>query len=240
MQLQMEMTERDKKLLYRLGLVVIGAVFVLGSFRPLYRALTEKNESIAAAEETKRVLDNKIVLLPGLEESHAQSQAAIDELMALYYEPMNSAQIDKMLTDYMLSKGLLIRDMNIQTSDSTVVFEPYVNSKAGKELSGASSVSADQAASGSGESGSTQVSDTSASGIYAVNVSMKVTGSDASVTAMLDDFDSLRPKARLVSCRWSGSGSTGDINDEGILEFKESDEVQLEMSVQLFMTGLPQ
>lgn len=263
MQIQMDMTERDKKLLYRLGIVVILAIFILLAIRPLYISMKEKDEDIAAAEETKQILDEKCAMLPGLQEIDANLQTEIQELQSDYYEPMYSAQIDELLTNYMLGKGLMAKDMVISMPTSTVAMEPYVNSEAGKKAAGIITEEAETEAEitteleseeteetteteSSVDSGTesiasitnTEVTDTTASGIYAVTVSMKVQGTDENITKMLDDIDGLRPSTRVVSCKWEAVGKEAVQNEDGEIELQESENQQLQLTLQLFMTGL--
>ncbi|MCR5100940.1 MAG: hypothetical protein K6B41_06235 [Butyrivibrio sp.] len=265
MQIQMDMTERDKKLLYRLGIVVILAIFILLAIRPLYISMKEKDEDIAAAEETKQILDEKCAMLPGLQEIDANLQTEIQELQSDYYEPMYSAQIDELLTNYMLGKGLMAKDMVISMPTDTVVMEPYVNSEAGKKAAGIVTEEAEteqeteitteleseeteetaetESSENSGTESiasitNTEVTDTTASGIYAVTVSMKVQGTDENITKMLDDIDGLRPSTRVVSCKWEAVGKEAVQNEDGEIELQESENQQLQLTLQLFMTGL--
>ncbi len=252
MHIQMDMTERDKKLLYRLGIIVIIAVFFLGALRPLYTLLKETEADIEVAEETKNLLDKKVQLLPGLVEADATLTAEVEELNKNFYEPMDGAQIDEFFTKYMLSKGLMAKDLVISMPKSTVVLDPYVNSEAGKIRAGMSSdvaqtqtpsddpmaIAEETLSDGSSTVQDQVASDTTASGIYGVQVSMKVDGSDEKLTKMLDDIETLRPGLRVMSCSYSDIGVTSTINEDGELVLEESDMRQLVITVQLFMTGI--
>ncbi|MCR5272944.1 MAG: hypothetical protein K6E13_08175 [Lachnospiraceae bacterium] len=251
MQLQIDMTERDKKLLYRLGLIVIIAIFVLGAIRPLYLAIADKNLDIEDAEATKTVLDQKVALLPTLVEKNDALQEEVDELNANFYEPMYSAEIDEFFTEYMLKKGLMAKDLSITVPDDTVAFEPYVNSELYTKMEEYEETVEDETESSTeidiysngdlsvlDELTDVTVSDTKDSGIYAITVSMKVEGTDANITSMLDDIDAYSPKITVVSCKWSETGTTGTVNEDGELELEASGTKQLQLTLNMFMTGI--
>ncbi|MCR4901360.1 MAG: type II secretion system protein M [Butyrivibrio sp.] len=228
MHIQMEMTDRDKKLLYRLGIVVVIAIFILGAIRPLYQSIEEKNEQIEAAEETKDVLDYKVAALPGMQQEDEKLQEEISVLNESYYEPMYSSEIDELLTNYMLGMGLMAKDLVITMPSSPVVLEPFIYSEEGKTSSASTDTSSEDS----------EVLNTTYSQIYAVTVSMKVEGAEDSLTDMLDDVDDHKPSVRVVSCNWSDAGKTAVVNDDGEIELQESSNLQLQLTLQLFMTGL--
>ncbi|MCR5626874.1 MAG: hypothetical protein K6F99_06115 [Lachnospiraceae bacterium] len=252
MHLEMEMTERDKKLLYRLGIVVILAVFILGSIRPLITLISNKNEEIATAEERKQILDEKSAFLPQLKSRDEKLQSEIEELKGKYYEPMNSADIGDKLTGYMLGQSLMAKDLVIKMPEAPVNFEPYVNSEAGKakaeaekskennEPKDAMDIAEEELPGGEGELkiADTDVTNTTEAGIYAADVSMKVEGTDENIKKMLDDIDTRLPMVRLVSCAWSDPGRDSYINDEGEMVLRDKDTKVLQLTLQFFMKDI--
>ena len=124
------LTARDKKLLYMLGFIVIAFVFGWILMRPIIKSINKTTESIASAQALKQQNETKVmgmttaqILIDKYEEDLA---AATEE----YYAPMDSSEIDKMFTMYVLEFGLSAKDLLITMPTEALEEVPYKYSEA--------------------------------------------------------------------------------------------------------------
>ena len=124
------LTARDKKLLYMLGFIVIAFVFGWILMRPIIKSINKTTESIASAQALKQQNETKVmgmttaqILIDKYEEDLA---TATEE----YYAPMDSSEIDKMFTMYVLEFGLSAKDLLITMPTEALEEVPYKYSEA--------------------------------------------------------------------------------------------------------------
>lgn len=122
------LTSRDKKLLYMLVFVVIIFIFGWCLIRPLYKGTVEDQESITIANSLKAANEAKVIGLTSAQALTDRFSADIDETTSVYYDYMDSSEIDKLVTSYILKKGLLARDLTISMPGGPVNEHPYIYS----------------------------------------------------------------------------------------------------------------
>ncbi|MCR5128571.1 MAG: hypothetical protein K6B69_10780 [Lachnospiraceae bacterium] len=128
------LTARDKKLLYILGFIVIAFVFGWLLMRPVIRSISKTEENIASAEALRQQNETKVM---GLMSAHTLAEKFEEDLAAAteeYYAPMDSSEIDKMFTMYVLGFGLQAKDLLINMPATPLEEVPYKYSEAGIEL----------------------------------------------------------------------------------------------------------
>lgn len=119
------LTARDKKLLYMLGFIVIAFVFGWVLIRPIVKSINKTTDSIASAQALKQQNDSKVMGLTSaqlLVEKYDEDLAAATEE---YYAPMDSSEIDKMFTMYVLEFGLSAKDLLISMPTEALEEIPY-------------------------------------------------------------------------------------------------------------------
>lgn len=126
------LTARDKKLLYMLVFIVIFFVFGWCLMRPLYKGTVEDQESIAIASSLKAANEAKVIGLVSAGTLAERFSADIDKTTSVYYDYMDSSEIDKLVTSYILKRGLLARDLTISMPEGYVSEQPYLYSEINK------------------------------------------------------------------------------------------------------------
>ena len=119
------LTERDKKLLYMLVFIVIIFIFGWCLIRPLYKHTVEDQESIEIAASLKAANQTKVMNVGAATALTGKFSEELAEAYDIYYDYMDSSEIDKLVTSYILRKGLLARDLTITMPTGYVSESPY-------------------------------------------------------------------------------------------------------------------
>ena len=122
------LTQRDKKLLYALIFIVIIFIFVWCLIRPLYKGIAANGEDIEVASALKSTNESKIVALSNAETTSKKFEQDLTDHTKDYYDLMDSSQIDKLVTTYVLNKGLISRSLLISMPSDYVSEQPYAHS----------------------------------------------------------------------------------------------------------------
>ena len=144
MNLNSTLTARDKKLLYMLVFIVIIFIFGWYLIRPLYKKTVADQESISIASSLQASNETKVIGLTtaqGLTDRFSQDYA---ESTAIYYDYMDSSEIDKLVTSYILRKGLMARDLTITMPTGYVSEKPYIYSELSEETVAATEPTAEE------------------------------------------------------------------------------------------------
>ncbi len=124
------LTARDKKLLYMLGFIVIAFVFGWILIRPIVKSINKTTESITSAQALKQQNENKVMGLTGAQILVEKFNDELAETTEEYYAPMDSSEIDKMFTMYVLEFGLSAKDLLITMPTEMLEEVPYKYSEA--------------------------------------------------------------------------------------------------------------
>ena len=127
--MQMEMTQRDKKLLMYLGLIVVIVCFGYWGVRPLVRDIIDTDEAIVIAESEKAINELKRIELPMYTEDNEELEQEIIDARAGFYPMMSADKLDKMMTGMVLDYNLYAYDLSIAISEDEVVSEAYMYSE---------------------------------------------------------------------------------------------------------------
>ena len=247
------MTERDKKLLYMLGFIVIIFLFVIIADRPLFRKIRTTNKEIEEQQEIHDTIEMKIERMEVVENYRDQIEKRVDKYAERYYPMMDSTQIDDLLTGYVLERGLKAVDLYIDMPDDTVILLPYKYSEAYREAeengaADAGSVQMDpdyakvEAFTDTLQNGTApdieetadQVYDTALSGVRAAEVKLKAYGREESLKALCDKLYE-NQSIRVVDYSWSDIPGAGFSYVDGqLVELAETDR-QLDISLQVLM-----
>lgn len=122
------LTARDKKLLYMLVFIVIIFIFGWCLIRPLYKHTAEDQETIRIEAAIKSANEAKVIGLSTAESLCDKFDSDLAEATADYYNYMDSSEIDKLVTSYVLKRGLLARDLTISMPEGYVSESPYMYS----------------------------------------------------------------------------------------------------------------
>ena len=256
--METKITERDKKLLYILGFIVIAFIFGWLIMRPMIVVINKTDESIKAAENLKRQNEFKVTGIGSARTLVEKFRTDLDDSMAEYYEPMDSSEIDRMITSYVLGKGLYAKDLIISMPGEPVAEVPYIYSEAAakaerlQSMAGNehitddtdSSVSADSALGTLFEYSESPmeaysdaqmgIADTAVAGVCCADVTIVMTGDPDIEQALLDEV-MYKPSVRLTGFAWDDVAPVAVTDEEGVTEIIESEDKQLTVMLRLYM-----
>ena len=228
MNITMEITERDKKLLLFMAFFVIVLGFGFFIIRPLSQADAELKIELENQQEL--MMETQ---LPAMESSLVKTQEELEELEEAakdFYPVMKSQEIDRLLTGIVVGKGLESRQMTITMPQSELKLEPYYASAAAAEDSMAQSA----AQGASEEDGSTaQATETVFTGIYAAQVQMTIRGNRVTMQQMVDELTRNYPSIRITSAGW-GTENNSIRNADGEYITSVNDTLQLGLEVYMY------
>ena len=264
-------TDRDKKLIY--GLLFIVVIFFFGwcMIRPLYKAIAETSEQIEEQSLIKSANEAKVIGLESARIITDQFDQDLAESTADYYPMMDSSEIDRLVTTYILKKGLIARSLSIQMPTGTVSEKPYIYSDL--DLSpvtvNTETVQTEDTAVEEEEDKTksyfsnavlafltgyqsekmtiidspveeytaalSSTSDTAASGIYCVTLSIMVEGDEKTEQEIIDEL-SHNPSVRLVNFNWIELDPITYLQEDGSILIYESESKILSFTVNLYMT----
>ena len=123
--MQIAMTERDKKLIVILSIIVIVVAIGYWFIRPALKDVKEMKEEIEEQESLKRLNDIKMAQMPVMQVDIEDNKAEIETLKDEFYPMMNSDEIDKYFTSMVLNRNLFAYDLNIEIENTPSSLEPY-------------------------------------------------------------------------------------------------------------------
>lgn len=128
-----ELTAKDKKLLFFLGFIVIIALFGLGAIRPMFTSMSKKDKEISKVKEDYDTMKMKLMRLDVITTYVDTMDKNVETLTKDYYPMMDSASIDKKITNKALGKNLTITNLDIISPTEYAKLEPYMYSGVKKE-----------------------------------------------------------------------------------------------------------
>lgn len=212
--MQTQMTERDKKLIVFLAIFVI---LVAGGYWGIYPAVSEiisLNMEIRDAQADRDMNEIKIAQAPLLETDNERLQEDMANLKEEFFPVMTNDQVDKYMTGLILDYQLYAYDLSIRTSEEEAEVEPYQYSE--------------KAAEEEEESVHEDVS----TGIYAVEVTVRVGGDRADLQQLIDDLSVTERRLHLSSYSWDDERSIS-YHEDGTYEVNT--EHTLTMTINLYM-----
>lgn len=116
----MKMTKRDKKLLAALGAFCLLAGLWHFAVLPLHRANVRLREQIRASEKKLAEAERKNSELPSLRESDRTWLEILEKEQKRLSPMLKNYEIDSLLTETVLSEGLMIRRLSVTMPDQPV------------------------------------------------------------------------------------------------------------------------
>lgn len=186
--MKIQLTKRDKTLLYALAIVLIVFGFLqLGIFPQLNRS-TDLAAEIGELETQQLPMQAAVMGLPSVREAFAESEARLDETLADFYPYMENHEIGRLVTELLSDKyGLLISDLSMRDVPVGVAVPVYFAAQTGEEAS----------ASADGEN----------IPVLSAPVSATATGARSRIQALIDDLFLNYPSLRVTGYTISESES---------------------------------
>lgn len=262
MKFESNLNDKDKKTIALVLGAAVVFMFCWFGIRPAVNDILELDGDIDTARLTQTEYKNKIINLSSAEVVFNKAVTDLTSSTEDYYPIMQSSDIDRMMTSYVLGFGLYPESMNITMPTDTVVEAPYAYSDiqlpsviAAPTPTPAPVATTTPAAANNGDA-STQVPEqvdslfvpynnarsstvsTASSGVYCVSLSYTVTGTPEDCQALIDDL-SVKPSIRLTGFEWSQLDPVAVLDEEeGTIEYVESDMVRLRVDFNLYMSDI--
>lgn len=238
MALQTNLNEKDKKTIAVVLFAALIFAIVWFLIKPTVTAITTTSDKIEQAEITKTQYQNKIMYLSSSEALYEKAVTDLSESTADFYPVMDSSEIDRMVTSYVLNSGLFSESLSIQMPSGNVEERPYAYSKITSSHSTSSVTTNNNGAEtllAPYDSARNNTNSTSSSGVQCVGLSITMTGSQAACQAMIDDLCT-KPAVRITGFSWEKLDPVERLNPTtGVYEYVDSGKVRLVLNVNLYM-----
>ncbi len=222
--MQMAMTERDKKLIVMLAIIVIVVSIGYWGIRPAIQALIEANEGITEQEEIKELNDLKVAQIPVLQDRTEEYEAEVDKMSEQYLPYMNSDEIDKMFTGMVLERGLFAYDLDISLENIPTSLAPYAYSLMATDPYYSSSSEEEEEeelgalAALEREASNTQTEEETEENfndvVYKAHLVLRIGGDLDELHKFIDDMEAYEKKILITGYRWNESTSLAREEDE--------------------------
>lgn len=236
MALQTNLAKKDK-----ITIAVIlfaGVIFMIVWFliKPTISSIMTLNDKIEQAEIKQTENKNKIMFLSSAEALYGKAVDDLNESTTDFYEIMDSSEIDRMVTSYVLKKGLFSENLIIKMPNDPVDESPYIYADIDNSTYETPSTN------GGAETlltpyitARSNTTSTSSSGVQRVALTLVVTGTPQTCQAFIDDI-SHKPAVRVTGFEWSKVDFIEVYNEEtGRYEQKDTGKVRLRISFNLYM-----
>lgn len=244
MKLEMQMTDRDKKLLIFLAIFVIVVGIGYWGLLPQIRAINEMDDDIITEEDRMFLDDMKVAELPFLIDENDELEVKIIDARSHFYPVMTSDGIDKMLTFMVLDYNLQAYDLSISMPNDEASLEAYQYSK--KYILDQREEETEEEASLTSSSKNDDEDDDEdeviafsdydidpPTGIYAVKASMRLGGSEKDLQKLINDLSSTKETMHLIHYEWHrGENLHYDAEAE---EFYTEPSVELSIDLVIYM-----
>lgn len=188
----MKLTEKDKKLLYLLCILIIAAGFIFFLIKPQFERREKLSDRLTEAENQKSSMEILIASAPAGEKIIEESTEEYTKVVRDFYPLMNSDQIEQTITKMVLSHQLTSVSLSVSSQPELAETVPYFASMKAMET-GAADGQSDE----SGEENNQQEgAENKSTMIYASQISVTVNGDKENMKALIDtvckDFPAIR------------------------------------------------
>ncbi len=135
--MQTQMTERDKRLIVMLSLIVIIVGFGWWGIRPSIKSARESNKEYEQQKAIQQINDMKLSQLPIYQVEAESYDELIEVEKEKYFPLMKSSEVDRYFTDMALAHNLYAYDLGINMGKEPVAVEPYQYSSLAAEVEAA-------------------------------------------------------------------------------------------------------
>lgn len=205
----MVLTERDKKLLYILAIIVLvvgfGALLIL----PQWEKHAELADQLTTAQKNQTDMETAIASLDAITKANGTAKQKYKEAAEDFYDVMESHAAERMVTQIILSHNLSTSTFDISATPQQASMTAYIASALGKstgvtEEQAAGAVSGTDDGKNSSSSNSSENADDKTSeevpkNILVDYISITATGTTKNMQALVDDLVSNYPSILVTS-----------------------------------------
>ena len=253
MALQTNLSKKDKMTIAIVLFAGVVFAFVWFLIKPTITSIITVSDKIEQAELTQTQYKNKLINLASGEAIYDKTVSDFKDSTSHFYPVMDSSEIDRMVTSYVLKSGLFAEDLTIKMPKKPVEEKPYIYSSLYSSQSRRAEVASITATTTntSGKKSSTSDSlitpyntmrasaaSTATSGVQCVELTIVVTGTNKTCQALIDDLCT-KPAVRITGFAWETVDKEERINETtGNVEFVDTGKVRLRLTVNLYMADI--
>ena len=261
MAMQTNLSKKDKMTIAVVLFAGLVFVFIWYLIRPNIKSITAISDKIEQAQLTQSQYKNKLINLASGEAIYNKTVSDFKESTSDFYPLMNSSEIDRMVTSYVLKSGLFSENLTIKMPLAAAEEKPYIHSPLANKRSSKSSTTVERSTiatpttSGGSTASSTTKSatvdslitpyenarnkskSTSSSGVQCANLTLVVTGKQKDCQALIDDLCT-KPSVRITSFEWEKTKIERVNPETGYKEIVDSGNARLKISVNLYMADI--
>jgi hypothetical protein len=248
MAMQTNLAKKDKITIAVLLFAALIFMVVWFLIKPTVSSIITTSDKIEQAELKQTEYKNKIMYLSSAEAIYGKVVDDLNVSTEMFYNIMDSAEIDRMVTSYVLKSGLFAENLKIVMPIEAVDEKPYVYSDLAAEDSGKSTSSSDSKKDKDSGTADTLLTpyntarnkskSTEPSGVQCVELTLVVTGTEKACQTFLDDI-STKPAVRITGFEWGKVAPLEVYNEEtGRTEAVDSGKVRLTISFNLYMADV--
>ncbi len=219
--MQTQMTERDKRLIVMLSLIVIIVGFGYWGIRPALKKTKTINKDYEKQKDIQEVNELKLNQLPIIEIDAESYDELVAEEQKNFYSIMTSSEIDRYFTNMALSHNLYAYDLSISIGSEPVGVNPYQYSNLAYAVASEgfefSVDDTEDSSSDTTEDADDDVSPLEAmedpysyvpsiafnSEIYGVDIGMRLSGKRSDLQALIDELSNSEKKILVRNFTWS-------------------------------------
>lgn len=250
MALQTNLSKKDKITIAVLLYAAVIFMIIWFLIKPAISSILTTNDNIRQAELKQSLYRNKIILLTSSEAIYNKSVDDLNTSTEDFYNTMDSSEIDRMVTSYVLKSGLFAENLTINMPAGSVKESPYVYSTESNKHTDYSDADTDTADISSTDldnvesliipysNARSKANSTESSGVQCVALTLVVTGPRSVCQAFIDDICT-KPAVRVTGFEWSKVDPIEYFDEAtGRYEKKESGDVRLRISFNLYMADV--
>lgn len=263
MAMQTNLSKKDKMTIAIVLFAALVFVSIWYLIRPNITSIMTISDKIEQAELTQNQYKNKLINLSSGEAIYEKTVSDFKESTAYLYPLMDSSEIDRMVTSYVLKSNLFSETLSIRMptdsveekpyryssitvrTDNSVVETPIDTSLSENETEDVTSDTSSEAKTTTVDSLLTpyentryNCSSTKSSGVRCVSLTLVVTGTRKACQAMIDDLCT-KDALRITGFEWSEVDYIEKVNPEtGAVELVDSGKVRLKISINLYMADI--
>ena len=261
MAMQTNLSKKDKMTIAVVLFAGIVFVSIWYLIRPNITSIMTISDKIEEAELTQNQYRNKLINLTSGEAIYEKTVSDFKESTSYLYPTMDSSEIDRMVTSYVLKSGLFAENLTISMPSGAVEEKPYMYSSLADENNDRSSYVVETSVTTSDDSDTSDTASTvktttvdslltpydnarnncrstQSSGVQSVGITIVVTGTKKACQAMIDDLCT-KPALRITGFEWKELDAVEKVDPEtGNVELVNSGKVRLRISVNLYMADI--
>lgn len=205
--MQTQMTERDKRLIVILSIIVLVVGFGWWGIRPAIKNNTKMKADMEKQEELMAINEAKLSKLFMYEADAESYEELIAKEKPHYFPMMSSSEIDRYFTNMILGRGLSAYDLSIRIGGQPAAVEPYSYSAMAQLLAQEAAESSKKSKS-SKDSQEVDPFDYSSphsynSEIYAVDLSIRLAGDMDDLMGFIEDLSESDQLLLVRNCVWT-------------------------------------